>query len=692
MMRRSRASCWLVLGALLASPVLAKTKAAPPASPKAQPLGPVQKAERALAEFERKSDGAKAAPENPAVALESAELQLAVLEASAADDVTTSAQREAYQKRLTDVKAKLEQAKRPKGGAKAAERGVVTALEARHERARQRGIVLMGARDIASGMGSERLDAEQRAFDVGLSVALEKRAAELKRQLATVKAAELKDEVARISMNIPESLRAANTDIGVLAFGRITDRKLGAQGQSLAVACKSISKPDLLWRLRLAETVTRGTLPRAYSPSAVVGMGLTFATEKDAVAALTSWVVAAEAEVRALKGCSAASTLAPLPADLSSLGEASMAARHLAREAATEAALALGRVTGLDRQRDAAQTRVKPQRAEVEKLAASSKAAEKKFQMAASQAKSSLVSLDALAQAEADAQTAGMKADSMLPELAKLRAAEDSMAQELSSADARAQQLKAAIKDARDQTTKLRAAVTKLGAPSGKDAALDAARLAAKANLTRADESLKDAAAAATIAERDWAKARQLAELGPVGGLAARKAKLQQQDDALKAAIAEAKQRIKGVQAQRKEAVAKGSPGGCNLDSVAWETVRYPEQPDFSGSMGGASVDHVDYGDTDGSGAYEAFVFWHGSMSGTAGGDFGHLVVYELDSKCKPRQIGFAEAGLFASGELKGKTFVITSAVLRPDEPTCCPTGTDRSEYRVVAGKLKQLR
>jgi hypothetical protein len=108
--------------------------------------------------------------------------------------------------------------------------------------------------------------------------------------------------------------------------------------------------------------------------------------------------------------------------------------------------------------------------------------------------------------------------------------------------------------------------------------------------------------------------------------------------------------------------------------------------------MGGASVNRVDYGDTDGNGSYEAFVFWHGSLSGTATGDFGHLVVFELDSKCKPRQLGFAEAGLFASGQLKGKTFGITYAFLRDNEPSCCPTGSGYSEYRVVAGKLKQTR
>lgn len=680
----------MILCGVLAAAANAKTK--PPATkPAAESTSPLARAEQAFAAFDKQHADAEVAAD-PALALQRAELQLAVLEAAGPGELGSNARRDALEKRVVDAKLRLEQAKRPKAGVKPGDKARITALEARQERARQRVIVLLADEDLGSGMGAERVDAELRAFDPNLAAAMEKRGAAVKKQLPGVKLPEFQGDVGRIGMNVSEALRAGNHEVGQLALQRIDERKLGSASQSLAAACKQLSKGDLLWRLRLAETVVKNTIPRGYTPAALFGADTVPDTEKIATEALKGRVLAAAADVQAQKSCAASSSLAGVPPEASALGEASFTAQLLARTSAREAAQALPRVAGLDQVRDAWQKKVKPLIAQVEKSAAASKAAEKKFQAGLAQVKSGPVALDALTTAELEAGETARRGDAVLPDLAQLRAAEAGLGRDVSAAATRSVELKAALGVARTDTGKLGTLVAKLGQPDGKDAARDAVIAAAKANLARAQASLKDATDVAAAAERDWGKARTLADVGGAKDLPTRQAKLQAQDDAFKALIADAKQRVKAADAQRLQALAKGSPAGCNVGATDWGSVKHAELPDFGDGMGGAGVDHVDYADTDGNGAYEAFVFWHGSTSGTAGGDFAQLVVYELDQKCRPRQLGFADGGLFASGALKGKTYRIDYAVLGPDEPTCCPSGHGFSEYRMVAGKLKQLR
>ena len=661
------------------------------AKPAAESASPLERAAQALAAFEKQhSDGETAA--DPALALERAELQLAVLDVSGPDELDTNARRAALEKRVQDVKQRLEQAKRPKPGVKPGDKARITALEARYERARQLWLMLLANEDVATGMGAERVDPELRAFDPSFSAALEKRAAEVKKQLPGLKLQELQGDVSRIGGSVPEALRAGNHQTGAMALQRIDERKLGSANQTLMAACKQLSKGDLLWRLRLAETVVKNAIPRGYSRNVLFGAGSVPDTEKAANEALTLRVLNAAAEVQGQKSCASASALTGLPPEASALGETSFTAQLLARKSAREAAQALPRATGLDQTRDAWQKKLKPLLAPVQKTAAASVAAERKFQAALAQTKTGLVVLDPLTTAEEQARETVLRGEPVVADLAQLRVAEAALGRELTTAAARSAELKAALAVARTDTGKLSTLVTKLGQADGKDPARDAAILAAKANLARAQASLKDATDAAATAERDWGKARTLAELGAAKDLPTRQAKMQAQDDAFKALITDAKQRPKAVEAQRLQALAKGSPAGCNIGTTDFGSIKHPELPDFGDSMGGASANGVDYGDTDGNGTYEAFVYWHGSTSGTAGGDFSQLVVYELDQKCRPRQIGFAEGGLFASGALKGKTYRIDYSVLGPNEPTCCPTGHGFSEFRVVAGKLKQLR
>lgn len=682
------AAALVVLG-LLATVANAKTK--PSTAKPAEAASPVARAEQAFATFEKQHSDAETAAD-PALALERAELQLAVLDAASEAELGTNARRDALEKRVADAKLRLDQAKRPKPGAKPADKARITALEARQERARQRLIVLLADEDLGAGMGAQRVDADLRSFDPGLASAMEKRGATVKKQLASVKLQEFQGDAGRIGMNVDEALRAGNSEVGQLALQRIGERKLGNAGQSLAAACKQLSKSDLLWRLRLAETVVKNTIPRGYTPNSLFDSDNIPNTEKAANEALTRRVLDAATDVQGQKACASTSTLAGLPAEASTLGEASFTAQLLARKSAREAAQALPRVTGFDQVRDAWQKKLKPLLAPVQKTAAASTAAEKKFQAALAQTKTGLVVLDPLTVAEVQAQETVLRGEPVVADLAQLRVAEAALGRELTAAAARSSELKAALAVARTDTGKLGTLVTKLGQADGKDPARDAAIASAKANLARAQASLKDATDVAAVAERDWGKARTLAELGAAKDLPAREAKLKAQDDAFKALITDAKQRTKAVAAQRLQALAKGSPAGCNIGATDWGAVKYPEQPDFSDGMGGGGMDHVDYADTDGNGTYEAYLFVRGTMSGTASGDFSQLVVFELDQKCRPRQLGFADGGLFASSELKGKTYRIDYSVLGPDEPACCPTKRDFSEFRMVAGKLKQLR
>lgn len=685
-----KSAVWLLLVALSAGAAGARTK--PSKAVATEPQSLLARAEQALAAFEKQHDDAATVAE-PALALERAELELAVVEASGPDELRATARRDALEKRVADAKRRLDQAKRPKPGVKPADKTRVSALEGRQERARQRLIVLMADADLASGMGAELIEPEQRAFDPGLASAMEKRSATLKKQLATVKLPEFQGDAARITSNLAEALRAGNHGTGELALQRIAERKLGTGSQSLSAACKRLSKGDLLWRLRLAEAVVQNAISRGYSKNALFATSNIPDTETAATEVLTQRVLEAAADVQAQKSCAGQSVLEGVPSEVSALGEASFTAQLLARQSAREAAQALPRVAGLDQTRDAWQKKLKPAIARVEKSAAAAKAAEKKFQMAVAQTKTGLVTLDPLRTMESEAKAAAWDGQQLLSDLAQLRAAEAGLGRDLTAAAARSAELKASLAVARTDLGKLRTAVTKLGQPSGKDVARDLAINAAKANLARAEASLKDATAAAAAAERDWGKARTLTDLGAAKDLNARQAKLQAQDDALKALIADAKQRGQGADVQRRQMLAKGSPQGCNLGDIDWAEVKYPQKEEFGeGTMGGASVEQVDYGDTDGNGAYEAFVFWHGSRSGTASGDFSELVVFELDRKCRPRQLGYADGGLFARPELRGKTYRIDYSVRGPDEPACCPSRTGFSEFRVVAGKLQQVR
>lgn len=681
----------VVLWALTANAPFAKPRAPMSAASK-QPLSPQTRAARALADFEQQHAGEDTA-RDPALALDRAELVLAVLEASGAQDLSSGAARAAHEASLSDAKLRLGQAKQPKGGAKPGDKARIGQLEARYEHARQRAIVLLGDDDLATFMGAGRLEPDVRAFDPSLSTTMDQRAAALKKQLASVKAADLTADAGRVQMNVAEAVRAGNTELGQLAHERIVQRKLGSPDQSLANACKRLSKPVLVWRLRLAESVVKGTIARAYTPAQAIGDDSHSYDAKAVNEVLGAHVLEAGADVEALKGCASSGSLPGLPLDLSELAEPSLAAQLAARAAAREAATALTRVTGLSATRDALKKKLAPQLERTNQSASNGKAAEKKFLAAVAQTKKGLVVLDPLVAMETQAAQAEAGGKLLLPEVAKLRAAEQSMGQELTQGEERSNALKLMLANAKAQTAKLKAAVGKLGQPNGKDRERDAAIAAAQANVARADDSLKDATNAAAAMQRDLSKLQKLAALGSAKDLPARNAKTQATDAAFVALVAQAKQRVQDARTLRQREAAKGSPAGCNIAAIDWGAVKYAEQPEFGdGDMGGVGLEQVDYGDTDGNGSYEAFLFWHGSMSGTAGGDFSQLVVFELDAKCKPHEIGFADGALFASGTLKGKTYRIDASVLEPGEMTCCPSGHTASEYRVADGKLKQLR
>ena len=123
-----------------------------------------------------------------------------------------------------------------------------------------------------------------------------------------------------------------------------------------------------------------------------------------------------------------------LPTEASALGEASFTAQLLARKSAREAAQALPRVTGYDQVRDAWQKKLKPLLSPVQKSAAASVAAEKKFQAALLQTKTGLVALDPLTAAENQARDTVLRGEPVLADLAQLRVAEAALGRELTAA------------------------------------------------------------------------------------------------------------------------------------------------------------------------------------------------------------------------------------------------------------------
>jgi hypothetical protein len=91
------------------------------------------------------------------------------------------------------------------------------------------------------------------------------------------------------------------------------------------------------------------------------------------------------------------------------------------------------------------------------------------------------------------------------------------------------------------------------------------------------------------------------------------------------------------------------------------------------------SMDGAVYADTDGDGLLEAFVSV-GYSNGSPGGNTSTTYVFEPDESCEPLPRG----ELDGQGEIKGKRYVVELPVLQEGDSTCCPSGTSRSEYKLV--------
>lgn len=143
---------------------------------------------------------------------------------------------------------------------------------------------------------------------------------------------------------------------------------------------------------------------------------------------------------------------------------------------------------------------------------------------------------------------------------------------------------------------------------------------------------------------------------------------------------------------------AAASAAGCRLQAVAWEQLKSlpghgPLVKSEIGSDTQESIEEVRYADLDADGAEEAYVFVHASYG--ANGGQRSLYIYQQGTGCELRLLdkleGLSGGLLSATVSLVNGRVVVDTPVLQDGDARCCPSGSERQEWRLQSGKLQRV-
>jgi len=672
------------------------------ATPKAQAVPAVDELTRANSElqaFNQRTNDAAGADSSPALALESADRQLKVVEATTRDRITGgTAQLEKNLARLADVKQKLTWAKSPKGGSKAASSAESSALEQRRSSAFDAAILLEAQFELETHFGlmdeaMQPLGGPLFWVDAVQSDAAGLGLAKQKKNLALVQSVAAKSRASELLGRFSGLDNEARTLLGGHTYPAISQMHFGdSDTEELAATCKRISKDDLAWELVLLESATKSIMDKTTPTSIVPAQGEHW-EDNNVVAyrVLHGDLLAAANAIEAATRCNEHSQNPLAPGGAGALLRTSLSYGSAAAAAngTIGQAVADYRMGGQPNVQTQLVGDNRSKRDAFSKHAHAGASALSKYKAALASAKGTRPDSKPLELARAELDNAVTLSSALLAGRKEAREQDTEFATTVAQAEQAVSKATRLAKPGRDASTQMRALLAKQASATTKDETELALRRRSAAVLARMQEVVTRADAALASASSQISTFAKASMVGPSAANAARIAALNTEDSAIASELATAK-----VQAKEVDTLFNTPPPGkatkCDIRDAKIGNREMPNAPSI-GPQGFGSVEQMDYADTDGNGRLEAFARFHGQSNGNMSGDVASVDVFEMSPACIPQHLGGFDLGYQSEATMVHGTYVVDSIELDQVDPSR-PGKKVHAEFRVVNGKLKQVK